>query len=71
MKNIFLIIILLFLFIGCTTENKNNRFVIVYEQGSDFNKYFAIIEDIETEIQYIVVKMGFGAGIIKLEKKNE
>jgi len=47
-------------------ENQNNRFYKVYEQGTDFTTYYAVIIDKETGHKYLMIDAGYGAGLTKL-----
>ena len=66
-----IIIILFLLLVSCSkqstiVEKDNVRFIIIYEQGSDWDKYFGIVKDVNTGNEYLIVDIGYGVGITEL-----
>lgn len=47
-------------------KDEVKRFNVIYTQGSDFTKEYIIIRDSETQLEYLLIKKGYGAGVIKL-----
>ena len=69
-------IVVILIMVGCTNEpykadvvQDNNRFQTVYRQNFDVSAgRIYIIVDKETNVKYMYLKNGYGAGLTKLEE---
>ncbi len=69
-------IVVILIMVGCSNESykadvvqDNNRFQTVYRQNYDANSgCIYIIVDKETNVKYMLVRNGYGAGLTKLEE---
>ena len=51
-------------------SKKDDRFIIVHREGSEFSISRAILVDRETGVNYLMIKSGYGAGITPLLDSN-
>ena len=51
-------------------SKKDDRFIIVHKEGSEFSAIRIILVDKETGVNYLVLKTGYGAGITPLLDSN-
>ena len=51
-------------------SKKNDRFITVYKEGSEFTALRTVIVDRETGVNYLWIKSGYGSGITPLLDSN-